>query len=113
MESKGPRKIVDLAPKEFADSVQFPCNNLAPGSKRESQGENGGFGALGLKGFHKEAIQGTTPSHSWKLTIAGFWKTEAFLLGALRKGWDGAKSIPHIVDPKLARNAKKLESGQR
>ena len=26
--AKGPRKIVDLAPKQFADGVQQPCNNL-------------------------------------------------------------------------------------
>ena len=25
---KGPRKIIDLAPKQFADGVQQPCNNL-------------------------------------------------------------------------------------
>lgn len=28
--AKGPRKIVDLAPKDFADGVQQPCNNLDP-----------------------------------------------------------------------------------
>eukprot|EP00435_Cladocopium_sp_Y103_P044074 s2861_g12.t1 len=28
--AKGPRKIIDLAPKQFADGVQQPCNNLDP-----------------------------------------------------------------------------------
>ena len=27
--AKGPRKIVDLGSKQFADGVQQPCNNLA------------------------------------------------------------------------------------
>ena len=33
--AKGPRKIIDLAPKQFADGVQQPCNNLDPWWKLE------------------------------------------------------------------------------
>ncbi|CAJ1363862.1 unnamed protein product [Effrenium voratum] len=59
--SKGPRKIVDLAPKEFADSVQFPCNNLDGNSLPVSSFVPGGRVPLGTSQFEKRGIAINVP----------------------------------------------------
>eukprot|EP00438_Fugacium_kawagutii_P036299 Skav217420 [mRNA] locus=scaffold2674:532342:553051:- [translate_table: standard] len=59
--AKGPRKIVDLAPKDFADGVQQPCNNLEPwtddgNSLPVSAFVPGGRVPLGTSQFEKRGI---------------------------------------------------------
>lgn len=59
--AKGPRKIVDLAPKQFADTVQQPCNNLDGNSLPVSTFVPGGRVPLGTSQFEKRGIAINVP----------------------------------------------------
>ena len=73
--AKGPRKVIDLLPKQFADNVQMPCNNLdALLGTLPAVGRNGwasGYGVTwrGLPQMEKSSV---------------VWKA----LGSVK--WDGA-----------------------
>ena len=57
--AKGPRKVIDLLPKQFADNVQMPCNNLDAGTVFQAPHTWGcrvwvqGFRIQNLVGFKK------------------------------------------------------------